>query len=43
MEVSTHPIPAPISATAADPTVLDTPFSVFNIELTNRCPFKCVM
>lgn len=26
-----------------DPTVAITPFAIFNIELTNRCPFKCVM
>lgn len=23
--------------------IVDYPFAVFNIELTNRCPFKCVM
>ncbi|MBP2233372.1 radical SAM protein with 4Fe4S-binding SPASM domain [Azospirillum agricola] len=28
---------------ATDPTLIGRPFSVFNIELTNRCPFKCVM
>jgi len=27
----------------ADPTVLAKPFAIFNIELTNRCPFRCVM
>lgn len=43
IKVSTPPTAVPISATPADPTVLDTPFSVFNIELTNRCPFRCVM
>jgi len=26
-----------------DPTFVAGPFSVFNIELTNRCPFLCVM
>src|SRR5450759_2212264 len=26
-----------------DPTVLVNPFVIFNFELTNRCPFKCVM
>jgi radical SAM protein with 4Fe4S-binding SPASM domain len=26
-----------------DPTVLTKPFAIFQIELTNRCPFKCVM
>lgn len=26
-----------------DPTVLAKPFAIFNIELTNRCPFRCVM
>jgi radical SAM protein with 4Fe4S-binding SPASM domain len=27
----------------SDPTLLSKPFAIFNIELTNRCPFKCVM
>lgn len=30
-------------AAPSDPTVVAAPFSVFNIELTNRCPFKCIM
>lgn len=26
-----------------DPTWVNTPYTIFNIELTNRCPFKCIM
>lgn len=26
-----------------DPTWVETPYTIFNIELTNRCPFKCIM
>lgn len=35
--------PPPATAPAADPTRLATPPAVFNFELTNRCPFRCVM
>ncbi|HYH18451.1 MAG TPA: radical SAM/SPASM domain-containing protein [Azospirillum sp.] len=41
MEALRNPAATPDAPT--DPTVADTPFSVFNIELTNRCPFRCVM
>jgi radical SAM protein with 4Fe4S-binding SPASM domain len=34
---------APAAPAAVDPTIVDRPFGIFNIELTNRCPLRCVM
>lgn len=35
--------PTGIPDAPPDPTVSTDPLTVFNIELTNRCPFKCIM